>query len=64
MARELWRGQAETIRETPKAILVEVEGEEFWIPKSQIDDESEVWQDDQEGELVIPLWLAEEKGLC
>lgn len=51
-------------RATDKAILVEVDGEEAWIPQSQIDDESEVWKDGDEGTLVIPLWLAEAKGLA
>jgi hypothetical protein len=50
-------------RETEAALLVEIEGETFWIPKSQIHDDSEVYKADTEGTLVIPLWLAEEKGL-
>lgn len=51
-------------RETEAAILVVVEGEEIWIPKSQIHDDSEVYEKDTEGQLVIPLWLAEAKGLA
>lgn len=49
-------------RETDKAILVEIEGEEFWIPKSQIDDDSEVYEKNQHGELVVSAWLAKQKG--
>jgi hypothetical protein len=46
-------------RETAKALLIGCEGEEFWIPKSQVLDESEVHGDGDEGDLVIPRWLAE-----
>lgn len=53
---------ARCVRETAMAILVEVDDAEYWIPKSQIDDDSEVYQDGDEGTLVIPEWLASEKG--
>jgi hypothetical protein len=51
-------------RATDKALLVVVEGEEFWIPRSAIHDDSEVWDEGHDGTLVIPLWLAEAKGLA
>lgn len=44
-------------------LLVHVCGEAFWIPVSQIDDDSEVCKPDTEGKLIIPTWLAVEKGL-
>ena len=50
------------IKETDKAILVDVEGEEVWIPKSQVHDDSEVWKADQEGELVVSSWFARKRG--
>lgn len=50
-------------RATDLAILVEVDGQEVWIPKSQIDDDSEVYEANTEGDLIIPEWLAREKGL-
>lgn len=49
--------------ETPKAIMFTHEGEEFWIPKSQIGNDSEVQGKGDTGTLIIPEWLAEEKGL-
>lgn len=49
--------------ETLKAILVKIEGKEYWIAKSQIDDDSEVYQDGDEGKLIIKTWLAEKLGL-
>jgi hypothetical protein len=50
-------------RATDKALLCEIHGEEIWIPKSQIHDDSEVYEADTEGDLIIPRWLAEKKGL-
>ncbi len=52
------------IRETAQAVLVRAEGEDFWCPKSQIADESEVFslKNPGPGKLVIPRWLAQEKG--
>lgn len=65
MPDELARVEVErVVRATAKALLVEVEGEEVWIPRSQIHDDSEVWDEGHEGTLVIPLWLAAEKGLA
>ncbi len=49
--------------ETTKAILVEIGGEDFWIPQNQISDESEVWREGDEGTLIITDWLAMQKGL-
>jgi hypothetical protein len=56
-------GTATVKRETPKALLVEVEGEEMWVPKSVIHEDSEVWQGEQDdGELVVKRWWAEKEG--
>lgn len=54
------------LRETDKALLIEAEGSEFWVPKSQVHDDSEVFDAGKHatGVLVIPRWLAEEKGLA
>ena len=48
-------------------LLVDVEGDEYWIPISQISDESEITEDNTEGDegcLWLPEWLAIEKGLA
>jgi hypothetical protein len=50
-------------RETEKALLCEIDGEEVWIPKGQIDDDSEVYEMGTEGTLIISKWIAEQKGL-
>ena len=51
------------LRETEKAILCEIAGAEVWIPLSQVDDDSEVWQEGDEGTLTITRWIAEQKEL-
>lgn len=53
------------ITATEKALLVDIEGEEKWIPKSVIHDDSEVFDDDENstGMLVIKEWWAEKVGL-
>lgn len=49
--------------ETDKAIMFSNDGEVFWIPKKFILGDSEVTGLADSGTLVIPRWLAEEKGL-
>ena len=48
---------------TDRAILCEIEGEKFWIPLSQVHDDSSVYELDDVGELVITEWIALEKNL-
>jgi hypothetical protein len=59
--------------ETDAAILVELDdsGEEIWIPKSQVHDDSEVYSIDTEegpdqgedGKVVVSEWWAGKNGL-
>lgn len=48
---------------TAKALLCVIDGDEVWIPQSQIDDDSEVWKAGDKGTLVISDWIATQKGL-
>lgn len=50
-------------RQTEKAALCLIDGEEVWLPWSQIDEQSDIETDGDSGDAYIPLWLAEEKGL-
>lgn len=45
-------------KETDLAVLVIVDGNEIWLPKSQIEDHDEDYVD-----IVIPEWLVMENGL-
>ena len=61
---KLFRCQATALKETDNGgLLVDVDGEEVWIPRQAIDDKSEVYREGDEGELVIEHWSAERKGL-
>lgn len=52
-------------RATDAALLCSIDGAEHWIPKSQLSDDSEVFNDagNAEGKLVVSEWIAKEKGL-
>jgi len=39
------------------------DGRRAWIPKSLVDEDSTVYKLETSGDLVIPRWLAAEKGL-
>lgn len=59
---------AQGINETMLALCVWAEwdvGEPraIWFPKSQVDDDSEVWEKGQTGEFVCSEWVAKEKKL-
>lgn len=49
--------------ETDKAIRVKIDGKPFWVPKSQIHDDSEVYQSGTTGTLIVTQWWAEQEGL-
>lgn len=55
---------ASCLKATDKAILVEIDGQQYWIPQSQVTDDSEVWREGDEGTLVITDWIATQKGLA
>ncbi len=60
-----YRCEAICIKNTGQALLVEIDGEEVWLPQTLIHIDSEVFdaEDNSAGTLVIPEWLAKEKGL-
>ncbi len=60
--------EAKFLHHTPDAVLIEVEGEEIWIPieKGIHDDNEFDWETANRGDkctLVIKRWIAEKKGL-
>lgn len=55
-------GDAKVIGETDKAIRVTVNETTYWVPKSVVHDDSEVWKTEDEGSLVVKSWWAEKNG--
>ena len=65
--------EAVFLKETEKALLVDIEGEECWVPWSQVDCEESDFKPGcstdgdvkagDVGELVVSGWIAEQKGL-
>jgi len=57
--------KARGMRETPRALLVRFRsGAEAWIPKSQIHDDSEVFDASEDlGTLIVSQWFADKEGL-
>lgn len=49
--------------ETQKAFLCVIDGEEYWIPFSQIADAEDFSEGDTDVELAISEWIATEKGI-
>lgn len=50
-------------KETDMALLCVIDGKEYWIPKSQIVEGSEVNSEEDEGVLLLTQWISEQKGL-
>ncbi|MFA4971166.1 MAG: hypothetical protein WC683_01040 [bacterium] len=54
------------VRDSGKAILVESAEDPIngsvWVPQSQVHEDSEVYQEGDEGTLVVSEWWAEQQG--
>lgn len=51
------------IRELERSIIIDYAREELIIPKSQISPKSKVEGEGDEGVLIIPRWLAEDRDM-
>ncbi|MBA2708700.1 MAG: hypothetical protein H0U59_12920 [Gemmatimonadaceae bacterium] len=47
---------------TAKALLVTKDGKENWVPLSQLKDGTTVKKRGDKGRIILPAWLAKEKG--
>lgn len=54
----------EVARETQKAFLLRIDGEEYWIPFSQIADAEDYSEGDVNVSMSISEWIANEKGIA
>lgn len=50
------------VKTTDRAVLVEVGGEEYWIPRSVIEDGDELDEGDN-GEIEVADWFLRKEGL-
>lgn len=53
----------ECLNETEKAILVWIDDDSYWFPKSHVGADSEIWRKGQKGKLIVSEWIAIQKGL-
>lgn len=51
------------LNERVLSVLCEIEGEQYWLPKSQLDVERGIGKEGEEGDLVVAEWIAMEKGI-
>ncbi len=61
----VWYGNIVVVQRGKKALLVQYEGDEQWIPFSLIHEDSEIYESANkgaEGQLAIPEWKAEQLG--
>lgn len=52
------------IRETPAAALFVIDGEEVWLPWSQIEDGQDIEEGEDGGTLSVTRWICEQKDLA
>lgn len=53
----------DVIGETKMALKFRYDGKTRWIPKSAVDDDSEVYAEGDRGTMIIAGWYAEKEGL-
>jgi len=49
--------------ETDLALLCNIDDKKHWIPKSVVDEDSEVSSEGDTGTIVLQRWFAEKEGL-
>lgn len=53
----------EVVEVTKAALKVLVDTSPVWIPKSQLHSDCDLYDEGDEGDLIIPRWLADEKEI-
>lgn len=51
------------VRQTDSAFLLVIDGEDYWIPKSQIADPETYEPGDENVTVSVTEWIAKQKGL-
>jgi len=52
------------VKETPKAFLCRIDGDDYWIPKSQVSDPGDYEEGDANCGISVTEFIANEKGLA
>lgn len=52
------------VAESDKALLLRIDGEEHWVPLSQIADPDDYQKGDEDVEIAVTEWIANQKGLA
>lgn len=51
------------VKRTDRALLLRIDGEEHWVPLSQISDEGDYDEGDEGCTISVTEWIADQKGL-
>ncbi len=51
------------VKSTERAVCVNINGEDHWLPRSQMGPGNEIEDEGDDGTLVCSEWIAGEKGL-
>lgn len=54
---------ADVVHITERAILLSCDGEEFWVPKSQVEDPDNLEPGEEDAEIRVKKWVLDERGL-
>jgi hypothetical protein len=53
----------EVLKETERSFLLLIDGEEIWIPKSQVNNPDVIGQGELDVEIEVTEWIARQKGI-
>lgn len=53
----------EVVKVTDDAFLLLIDGEEYWLPRSQIADPDDYEEGELDCEMSVTKWIARQKGL-
>jgi hypothetical protein len=62
VGRATWETDCEVVHETDEALLLNIDGDEHWVPKACIDNSDDL-EVGEEATAEIHEWFAIEKGL-
>jgi hypothetical protein len=56
-------GDVKAVADSELGLRISVGGKAVWVPKSEIHEDSDVYENGTEGTLIISEWVAKKKGL-